>query len=141
MSKETHNKIVAKLDRLDEYLGYLADVQTANEKDFVKDYHLYGLAERYLQLSIEVLLDVGKLLVILARARRPEDNQDVFVSLHEKEILSEELANRLLGIANFRNILVHEYEDIDRSIVFSRLQKNMDDFRSFKSEVATYLAK
>jgi len=30
-----------------------------SEQEFVSDYHHYGLAERYLHLSIECLLDIG----------------------------------------------------------------------------------
>ena len=74
MSKEAYNKVVSKLERLDEYLKILSDIQKVNKKSFIEDYHFYGLAERYLQLAIEVLLDIGKLIIISQNLRRPEDN-------------------------------------------------------------------
>jgi len=73
MSKTVFNKIIAKLERLDEYLRYLADVQKVNKKSFLNDYRFYGLAERYLQLAIEVILDVGKLIIITEKLEKPED--------------------------------------------------------------------
>ena len=139
MSKETFNKIITKLQRLDEYIGYLSEIQKVNKKSFLSDYHFYGLAERYLQLAIEVLMDAGKLVIISKNLRRPEDNQDVFVVLREKKILSENLAERLVGIANFRNILVHDYEKIDREIVYQKLQKNLNDFKDFKTALLKFL--
>lgn len=139
MSKLVFHKILAKLEKLDEYLKYLKEIQKVNRKSFSSDYHFYGLAERYLQLSIEVLFDVGKLLIIAEGLRRPEDNQDIFSVLAETKILSGKMADKLSGMANFRNILVHDYEKIDRSIVFEKLHKNLGDFLKFKTAVLRFV--
>lgn len=141
MSKLIYNKIIAKLEKLDEYSGYLAEIQKANKKDFIRDYRLYGLAERYLQLSIEAILDVGKLTIVSENFRKPEDNQDIFSALYDGKAISRSLVEKLSGIANFRNILVHDYDKIDREIVFQKLKENSDDFKKFKKEVLGYLNK
>ena len=78
MSNETLDKIVAKLSQLDEYISYLRELQLAKKEESVSDHRLYGLAERYLHLSIEVLLDVGKALIIERSLRRPEQNAEIF---------------------------------------------------------------
>lgn len=139
MSKLVFSKIVAKLGRLDEYLGYLGEIQKAKRSTFLGDHHFYGLAERYLQLSIEILLDIGKLVIISEGLRKPEDNRDIFVVLNENKVISTRLGNRLIGIANFRNILVHDYENIDREIVYRKLRKNTSDFTDFKKEILRFL--
>lgn len=141
MSKLIYNKIIAKLARMDEYAHYLSDIQKVNRRAFLADYHFYGLAERYLQLAIEVLLDIGKLIILAENLRKPDDNQDIFNVLYENKIISEKLLDRLVGIANFRNILVHDYEKIDREIVYSKLQKNLHDFTAFKKEILKRLKK
>src|SRR3989338_6914846 len=122
MSRIIINKIVSKLDRLDEYLRYLLALQKVNKKSFLRDYHAYGLAERYLQLSIEAMLDIGKLIIIANHFRKPEDNQDIFTILEEQKVLTRALLRRLDGIAQFRNILVHDYEKINREIIYQKLQ-------------------
>lgn len=141
MSKEAYNKIIFKLQKLDEYVKYLRETQKVNKNKFIEDYHFFGLAERYLQLSIEVLLDVGKILVIIKGLKRPEENQEIFSMLYDEKIISEKLAQNLMGIANFRNILVHDYEKIDREIVYSKLQNNIIDFENFKKETLDYVNK
>ena len=141
MSKEAYNKIISKLQKLDEYIKYLKEVQKINKNQFVEDYHFFGLAERYRQLSIEILLDVGKLLVVIKGLKRPEENQEIFSALRDEKIVSEKLAENLMGIANFRNILVHDYEKIDREIVYEKLRNNLDDFENFKKEIVGYVNK
>ena len=141
MSKEAYNKIISKLQKLDEYLKYLKEMQNVNKNKFTEDYHFFGLAERYLQLSIEILLDIGKLLVIIKELKKPEENQEIFSVLRDEKIVSEKLADNLMGIANFRNILVHDYEKIDREIVYEKLQNNLSDIEDFKKEIAGYINK
>jgi len=126
---------------LDEYIKYLKEVQKINKNQFMEDYHFFGLAERYLQLSIEILLDVGKLLIVIKGLKRPEENQEIFSALRDEKIISEKLADNLIGVANFRNILVHDYEKIDREIVYEKLRNNLDDFENFKKEIVGYVNK
>ena len=84
-----HNKIIAKLQALDEYLGYLKELQKINKKSFLQDYHQFGLAEHYLHLSIEVLLDVSKLIIIAYGLPRPEEPREVFYALHNEGVIND----------------------------------------------------
>ncbi len=141
MSKEAYNKIISKLERLDEYLKFLREIQQVNKKKFTEDFHFYGLAERYFQLSIEIVLDVCKLILVAKNLKRAEDNKDIFEILKENGFISKKVFNRLAGINSFRNILVHDYEKIDREIVYQKLQTNLEDFLDFKKEIAKFLKK
>ena len=61
----------------------------------------------------------------------PNDKKDIFRVLQENNILLNEQLPNLYKMAQFRNILVHDYAKIDPSIVYSVLQKNLPDFREF----------
>lgn len=135
MSKEAYNKIKVKLQRLDLYLGYLKELQKVPRARFVQDHHIYGLAERYLQLGIQIVLDVGQMIIVAKNLRRPEDGKEVFVILGENKNITKNLAQGLVGIANFRNILVHDYEKIDLKKVYVNLQQNLKDFSDFKKQI------
>ncbi len=141
MSKVIYNKIIAKLERLDEYLRYLNEIKKISKKSFINDFHFYGLAERYLQLAIEATMDIGKLLILAQNFKKPEDNEDIFIVLCDNKVISQKLAHNFLGIGNFRNILVHDYEKINRIIVHEKLQKNLTDFKEFRKAVLKYLKK
>jgi uncharacterized protein YutE (UPF0331/DUF86 family) len=135
MSKEAYNKIKTKLQRLDEYLEYLKELCKAPQARFLADHRLYGLAERYLQLSVQIIIDVGQMLIVAKNLRRPENNQDIFVILGGKKKISKSLEERLTGIANFRNILVHDYEKLNHKIVYNHLQASLKDFTDFKKQI------
>lgn len=136
-----HNKIIAKMQALDEYQGYLVELQKIEKRTFLRDFHIFGLVEHYLHLSIEAVLDVAKLIIIAYRFPRPEEPQDALRILHDQKILSEKLYNELAGVAGFRNVLIHEYEKVNRNIVFSYFHDNLGQFKDFKRQVLRFLAR
>ncbi len=133
--------VTARLDKLNEYGKILRELQKASRSEFVADYHVYGLAERYLQLSIECLLDIGRLIIIGLGLRKPDRHQEIIEILWEADMISDDLASRLQGIAGFRNILVHDYLKLNRDLVYENLQKGLVDLNDFSREIAKLVKK
>ena len=127
-----------RLSKLDEYARILRELQAADPAQFITDYHLYGLAERYLQLSIECLLDICSTIILGVGLRKPERYQEAITILSEAGVLSAGLAHRLAGVAGFRNILVHEYLDVDRRLVYRYLQEHLGDLEAFARDVILF---
>lgn len=133
--------INSRISKLREYLKILAKLKKEKKKDFIKDYKIYGLAERYLQLSIECILDIGNHLISRLNLEKPETYQEILEILGNNEILPEEFAHKIAKMAGFRNILIHNYLDIDRTIVYDHLQENLTDFKDFNKYIITYIKK
>ena len=131
--------IQSRLTKLDQYSRILRELQSTDREQFVTDYHLYGLAERYLHLSIECLLDTSNMIVSGLGLRKPERYQDAVDILAEAGVLSPDLSRKLRGVAGFRNILVHEYLEIDRDLVYQYLQYHLGDLEVFAREVLTFI--
>lgn len=56
-------------------------------------------------------------------------------------VLPEALAERLVAMAKFRNVLVHLYLEIEVERLYQYLQHNLGDFDEFAQHVANYLAR
>jgi uncharacterized protein YutE (UPF0331/DUF86 family) len=63
-----------------------------------------------------------------------------FEALHTLHILSPDLANSMKKAVGFRNIAVHNYQEIDWGIVFNICHHKLDDFRTFAQAIAPLLA-
>lgn len=133
--------IATRFKLLKDYLKILKELQKINKSAFISDYHYYGLAERYLQLAIECILDVGNMLIVSFDLRKPSDRQEIIDILEEGKILSSLLTTRLSGIASFRNLLVHEYVKINREMVYKILKERILDLEDFAKEITKYLKK
>src|SRR5438874_11058347 len=112
-----------------QYIALLRKIhQRSDEKTFIKDPLIYGNAERYLQLAIQCVLDISNHIVADLRLNLPTDNRELFEMLAAHKILPKTLSKKLTLMAGFRNILVHEYLEIDRRRVFSVLKNDLPDF-------------
>lgn len=141
MTNLTRNKILEKLENLDEYLGYLKQLQkeAKSEKVFISDFHLFGNTERYLQLCVQIIIDTSHLIIIDLCLKKPEDNYEAISILCEKKVFSGSLASKLTGMIGLRNILVHEYGKIDRKKIYKILKENIGDLKKFKKAIIDYL--
>jgi uncharacterized protein YutE (UPF0331/DUF86 family) len=97
--------------------------------------------ERGLHLAVEACLDIGRRIIALKGFRYPTDNQDVFRVLGEEGIVPAELLPILLDIARFRNLMVHDYAQIDNARVYGILKKRLGDFDAFARAIQIYLEK
>ena len=66
MTAITREKIKEKLSNLEQYFGYLRQLkqEAGDEQNFIGDFHFFGNAERYLQLSVQVVIDIMHLIII-----------------------------------------------------------------------------
>ena len=132
--------VQARIAKIREYVALLRKIfKQADEARFIKDPLIYGNAERYLQLAIQCILDIGNHTVADLKLRLPADNAGLFELLATNKVISPALANKLTAMAGFRNILVHEYLEIDRRKVYAVLKKDLGDFEKFVRAVSKLL--
>jgi uncharacterized protein YutE (UPF0331/DUF86 family) len=58
--------------------------------------------------------------------------------LRENGILNARLAARMMKMAKFRNLIVHNYDKVDPVIVVGILNKNLPDFEAFKTAIVSF---
>ena len=64
-----------------------------------------------------------------------------FEALHALHIPSPDLANSMKKAVGFRNIVVHNYQEIDWGIVFNICHYKLDDFRAFAQAIVHILSR
>ncbi|OFV91565.1 MAG: hypothetical protein A3G76_07745 [Acidobacteria bacterium RIFCSPLOWO2_12_FULL_65_11] len=132
--------VQTRLAKIREYLTLLRRIRRlADERHFVKDPLIYGNAERYLQLAIQAVLDVSHHIVADKQLGLPADSKEVFGLLATHKVLSPRLSKKLTSMAGFRNVLVHEYLEIDRRRVYRALKEDLRDFEQFIKAVSKLL--
>ena len=132
--------VAARLTKIREYVALLRKIRgLADERHFVNDPLVYGNAEWYLQLAIQSVLDISHHIVADRTLPLPADSRSLFELLARQKVISRALAVKLAAMAGFRNILVHEYLEIDRHRVYRALTTDLRDFESFIRAVTRLL--
>src|SRR5579883_3242043 len=93
------------LKNLRESLAILRDLGQAPHDEFVADFHIYGLAERYLQSAIESCLNVCGVLVAALGLRKPDGFHELLSSVAAQQIIPRQLSYRLELLINLRDAL------------------------------------
>jgi Ribonuclease HepT-like len=74
----------ARLRRLEETLERLDAVRARGEDVYLADPELRAMTERWLQVAIQVCIDLGTQIVMEQSARAPSDYADIFKVLGQK---------------------------------------------------------
>ena len=130
-----------KLSRLNMYLDKLAPIAAKTFEEYVSDFYLKFSAERLIQLIVERASDINNHVVLELKQRPPEDYASSFIRAAEVGLISRQLADLLKGSGGMRNIIVHEYIEIDDQKVFAVLPKAISDFKVYIKQVDRFLEK
>ncbi|MBC7225809.1 MAG: DUF86 domain-containing protein [Thermoflexales bacterium] len=128
-----------RLNKLDEYLSILRSIQRYQWDEFIQDPEHYGSAERFLQLAIEAVNDIGSHIIAALDLGTVNWYSDIPAILGEKGYVSPALQERWIRMIGFRNALVHDYLDIDRRIVYEALQGSLEDLEALREVFARFL--
>ncbi len=129
-----------RLKKAQEYLGYLEDIKKRyNKEKFKNDPMVFGSIERFLHLLIEALIDIGNHIISDQNLGEVEFYKDIPRLLYQNNFINEDQKEIFEQITGFRNILVHEYLEIDLDIVYEVLNNNLDDLKSIMREYAKLL--
>ena len=130
-----------KLFRLNENIKFIDDIIKKSDKDILSDRPLYYGLQHLLQISIEIIIDIGSHILAEEFSINPKTYADVIVALGEKNILDQKFAVEQAEMAKFRNMLVHYYDNLDDKKVLEYSRSSSEIFRLFGKAFADFLKK
>ncbi|MEM7205626.1 MAG: HepT-like ribonuclease domain-containing protein [Planctomycetota bacterium] len=97
-----------------------------------------GLAlERALHVAAGVVLDVGHHVLAGRGQPIPGTYREVLPALGRAGVVGADLVERLDGLAGLRNLLVHDYADIDRDRLWDLVDRRLDDLAAAQAAFAS----
>ena len=109
---------------------HLADVERS---EFIKDWVLRSMAERALQVAIEIVIDIAERIIALNDAGPVTSASEAIKKLVQLEIFDSE--KPYVEMVRFRNFIVHEYEEIDPELLYELATTRLKDFVQFRAEI------
>lgn len=128
-----------KFQELNLYLKELEDLKGISWNEFSSSLSKQWTILHGLQLSIQIVIDVGNHILAAIGENQIEEYVDIMDKLGEKEIIPFEFSKQIRGMAGLRNILVHEYARVDLNKIYDILQHRLEDFYVFMKYINQYL--
>ena len=83
------------------------------------------------QRACQASIDLAMHLVRIHALGPPQESRDAFALLIEADFLPKELGHRLMRMVGFRNIAIHDYQELNLDIVQSIVEDRLIDFTAF----------
>jgi uncharacterized protein YutE (UPF0331/DUF86 family) len=131
--------VEVRLQRLEQVISELERLSRMDPGELRQDTSRMWGVERGLQLGAEILFDIGSHILVAEYAVSPQEYKEILTRLASQNVIGRKLADRLEGLAGFRNILVHDYLELDPEKVLGTLKHAPQDFSDFARDIQAWL--
>lgn len=80
-----------------------------------------------IQRMCEATIDIATHVIRIKKIGVPQTSKDCFILLEKENIIDKDLSKKLQGMVGFRNIAVHNYQELDMDILKNIIKNNMED--------------
>ncbi|PSR04923.1 MAG: DUF86 domain-containing protein [Bacteroidetes bacterium SW_8_64_56] len=123
----------SRLKRLEENLRELERFRGTSTDDLEGRQKRWALRYGMLE-SIQAIIDIACAVVSRYNLGYPDSYADCFRVLRRENVLPDDLTDRLTQAVGMRNVLVHEYLDVDDKLLLDALDR-LSDFRAFAEAI------
>jgi len=119
-------RIEDKIEEIELYLNELADIVPDSFQAYSSNFKDRAACERYFEKIILAVTDLAFLIIKEKNFKTPEEDKESFDILNKEKVISEDLANKLKEARGMRNIISHQYGNVDDEVVFESLTSELE---------------
>ncbi len=133
----TDDVVLGKAQVIGRCLARVAE-EYANNPENLEDIRRQDSVVLNVQRACEAAIDLAMHVVSDRRLGLPVTSRDGFDLLAAHGVVNQELATDLKAMVGFRNLCVHNYQDIDPRLLRDVLDHHLKDLRHFAEAVFLY---
>ena len=104
---------------------------TGGTSESLNDLDIQDIFVLNLQRAVQATIDLAAHLVADEKIGLPTNLKENFSLLESRQIIDPSLSRRLQAMVGFRNIAVHDYQQLDLTILKSILEHRLGDLDEF----------
>ena len=109
-----------------------------SELPFEKDHLKQDAIAANLQRAAEQAIDLANHVIRKGKLGLPKESKESFELLAKAKVIPPELADKLKGMVGFRNVMVHQYQELDIRIMVEVIEHRLDDLIAFTTHVMEF---
>jgi len=127
--------VLNKASIIEKCISRIKEEYVGHEDIFEENYTKQDSVVLNLERACQACIDLGMHIVRIKTIGVPQSNRDVFVLLQKVRIINPDLSKKMQAMVGFRNIAVHDYQNLNLDIVRAVIEKHLKDFNDFKKVV------
>lgn len=109
--------------------------QMPSELHFNEDFMKQDAIAMNLQRACECAIDMANHMIRCRKLGLPRSSRESFDLLWQGGLIDEPTKHLMRGMVGFRNVLVHDYQQVDLSIVTAIVENHLDDLIRFADQI------
>ena len=122
-----NKRIKDKIQDIKIYLEQLSKIKPNTFEEYEKDFKTKAACERYFEKIAEAVLDLALLIIKEKNLQTPEEENEAFEILEKENIMNSNLTKKLKGMRGMRNIIAHQYSDVNDELIYTAISKEIED--------------
>lgn len=128
-----------KLHALRQTTNTLTDVTPLSASRLHSDAILAAAVERLLCRLVDLAVDINTHISATVLGRAPSEYRESFERAHESGALTRDLVDQIKPSVGLRNTIVHEYVEIDYTIVAAAVLTALDGYAEYRRQIARFV--
>lgn len=135
--------LLRKIRLIQEDLARLESLRHFSFDELAKDAVSYAAMERLLERMVTRAIDINSHIIseLSSGAEPVKTYEDTFLALAKLGVYPEDFAKRIAPSAGLRNILVHEYDQVDMSKVYQSAGEATGQYAGYCDFLLAFLSK
>jgi uncharacterized protein YutE (UPF0331/DUF86 family) len=125
------NLILAKAGRVDDHLRRIREKRSVTVDEFLRDLDRQESILFNLQMAIQGCIDIAAHIISDEELGVAGSTNEMFYILQENGYLSPELTEKMVAAVGLRNLMVHEYGNVDLKKVFDIACEDIEDLTDY----------
>lgn len=109
----------------------LEKIQELSENEFLSNSQHLALAEHYLRLGIDALIDLSLHIIAVKSLGRPGNPREIINILAQSEVIPHDFVQKGIKLVKLRDKLIHLYWEVEAVDIYQILQKELDTINKF----------
>lgn len=136
MTSQAYDKVLLhKAKVIERCVARAREEHIAAQGHFATDHTRQDAAVLSLQRACEAALDMAQRVISQQGWGIAETSKDLFAVLQHQHVIEPALAKTLINMVGFRNLAMHDYDELNYDIVESIIKKDCTDLLSFSEQM------
>ncbi len=127
--------VLNKIQSIEKCLNRIREEYVGFEDSFEENYTKQDSVILNLERASQASIDIATHIVKTKNLGLPNTSRELFAMLLDAGIISENICKQMQGMVGFRNIAVHDYQNLNIEIVVAIVEKHLGDFEGFVREI------
>jgi len=123
--------ILAKASKVQSHLGRVREKRTVGLDEFLTDLDRQESILFNLQMAIQNCIDMAGHIISDQELGVAGSTNEMFYMLRESGYLTPKLTEKMVAAVGFRNLIVHEYGNIDLGKVYQIAHHDIEDLEQY----------